>query len=322
MMFSKPVIKLNAKVFSSTYGKTKEELLCDETVWGANMLTLEDDMLTVKTDAVRIIPARSEEFKGHTFFEGASIRKIGDTYYFIYSSELNHELCYATSKYPDKGFVYGGTIVSAGDIGFHGRKEKESLNTVGTTHGSIEKINGQWYVFYHRLTHASDYSRQGCAEKIYIENDGSIKQVEITSCGLNDGLLKCEGKYPAIIACNISNGKMPRISNRKSRKPIPAVTFENGERFVANIDNGTEVAYKYFDFQKSSGKIVLDVFSAANGTISIFTGAVKISEISISKFGRRQIESDFEIKTSKKNSLKFRFSGKGKLNLYSFEFKE
>lgn len=101
MMFSKPVIKLNAKVFSSTYGKTKEELLCDETVWGANMLTLEDDMLTVKTDAVRIIPARSEEFKGHTFFEGASIRKIGDTYYFIYSSELNHELCYATSKYPD-----------------------------------------------------------------------------------------------------------------------------------------------------------------------------------------------------------------------------
>ena len=101
MMFSKPVIKLNAKVFSSTYGKTKEELLCDETVWGANMLTLEDDILTVKTDAVRIIPARSEEFKGHTFFEGASIRKIGDTYYFIYFSELNHELCYATSKYPD-----------------------------------------------------------------------------------------------------------------------------------------------------------------------------------------------------------------------------
>lgn len=150
MMFSKPVIKLNAKVFSSTYGKTKEELLCDETVWGANMLTLEDDMLTVKTDAVRIIPARSEEFKGHTFFEGASIRKIGDTYYFIYSSELNHELCYATSKYPDKGFVYGRTIVSAGDIGFHGRKEKDSLNAIGTTHGSIEKINGQ--IILHTLS--------------------------------------------------------------------------------------------------------------------------------------------------------------------------
>ncbi|MBQ9843673.1 MAG: hypothetical protein IJO31_05910, partial [Oscillospiraceae bacterium] len=27
------------------------------------------------------------------------------TYYFIYSSQQNHELCYATSKYPDRDFV-------------------------------------------------------------------------------------------------------------------------------------------------------------------------------------------------------------------------
>lgn len=87
-------------------------------------------------------------------------------YYFIYSSQKNHELCYAVSKEPDRNFEYGGTIVSTGDVGFDGRKEKDRLNVTGTTHGSIEFINGRWYVFYHRLTHASDYSRQACAEPI------------------------------------------------------------------------------------------------------------------------------------------------------------
>ena len=32
-------------------------------------------------------------FEGHEFFEASSIRKVGDTYYFVYSSILMHELC-------------------------------------------------------------------------------------------------------------------------------------------------------------------------------------------------------------------------------------
>ena len=42
------------------------------------MITLCDDMLTVKTDAVRIIPekVKGTTFEGHGFFEGSSIRKI------------------------------------------------------------------------------------------------------------------------------------------------------------------------------------------------------------------------------------------------------
>ena len=70
------------------------------------------------------------------------------------------------------------------------------MNMTGTTHGSIIEINGQWYVFYHRLTHKSDYSSQACAEPITISPDGSIKQVEITSCGLNGKPLRAEGRYP------------------------------------------------------------------------------------------------------------------------------
>lgn len=58
--------------------------------------------------------------------------------------------------------------MSNGDVGYKGRSFENKLNMTGTTHGSIECIDGQWYVFYHRLTHKSDYSRQACAEKIYI----------------------------------------------------------------------------------------------------------------------------------------------------------
>ena len=113
------------------------------------MVTLCDDMQTVESDAVRIIPEKTKgtSFENHAFFEGSSIRKINGMYYFIYSSQKNHELCYAVSRKPDADFEYGGTIVSTGDVGFDGRKEKDRLNVTGTTHGSIEFINGRWYVF-------------------------------------------------------------------------------------------------------------------------------------------------------------------------------
>lgn len=56
-------------------------------------------------------------------------------------------------------------------------------------HGCIECISGKWYIFYHRHTHRSTFSRQVCAEPITILPDGRIPQVEMTSCGLNGGPL-------------------------------------------------------------------------------------------------------------------------------------
>lgn len=178
-----------------------------------------------------------EGFEGHAFYEGSSIRKINDTYYFIYSSMRNHELCYATSKKPDRDFIYRGTIISNGDVGYHGRLEKDRLNMTATNHGSIECINGAWYVFYHRNTHGSMCSRQACAEPIQIETDGTIHQVEMTSCGLNGKPLMGRGIYPAAIACNLSNGKMPHLMMNKTVSTIPQITHEGEERFITNIKN-------------------------------------------------------------------------------------
>ncbi len=241
-----------AKIEAEMFGRTEEEILSyPDSIMGPVMAVLCDDMLTVKEEARHIIPykVKGTAFEEHPFFEASSMRKVGDTYYFIYSSWLNHELCYATSAYPDREFTFRGTIVSNADIGLDGREACDMLNMTGTTHGSIEQINGQWYVFYHRLTHKSDYSRQACAEKITILPDGRIPQVEMTSCGLNQGPLVAEGRYPAGIACNVTNGRMPHGCNSVHRDAFPNVTNAGEERFVGEISEGTLLGYKYFDMQ-------------------------------------------------------------------------
>ena len=168
-------------------------------------LQLDADMKTVKGEPKMIVPgeevARGSGFEGHEFYEASSMRKIRGRYYFIYSSRLSHELCWAVGDKPDGEFKYGGTIISIGDVGLHG--SKVAKNTLGNTHGSIVEINGENYIFYHRQTNRTQFSRQACAERIFIADDGRIEQVELTSCGLNGAPLLGEGEDRAAIACNL-----------------------------------------------------------------------------------------------------------------------
>lgn len=282
------------------FGKTREQILeyrkhpesCPsgdpndkDSINGAVMAVLEDDMLTVKEAPHHIIPykVKGTSFEAHPFFEGSSMRKVGDTYYFIYSSWQNHELCYATSKYPDRDFVFRGTVVSNGDVGYNGRTVKEKTNMTGTTHGSIIEINGQWYVFYHRLTHKSDYSRQACAEKISIDKDGSVKQVEVTSCGLNSGPLEAKSgcRYPAVIACNLTNGHMPHGSNSVYQTEFPNVTNIGEVRFIAEIEDGTLIGYKYFNFENVNTVSVTARIETAENKV-VYNGPIRIDERCVS----------------------------------------
>ncbi len=288
------------EIETGMFGKTREQILeyrkhpesCPsgdpndkDSINGAVMTVLEDDMLTVKEAPHHIIPykVKGTSFEAHPFFEGSSMRKVGDTYYFIYSSWQNHELCYATSKYPDRDFVFRGTVVSNGDVGYNGRTVKEKTNMTGTTHGSIIEINGQWYVFYHRLTHKSDYSRQACAEKISIDKDGSIKQVEVTSCGLNSGPLEAKSgcRYPAVIACNLTNGHMPHGSNSVYQTEFPNVTNIGEDRFIAEIEDGTLIGYKYFNFENVNTVSVTARIEAAENKV-VYNGPIRIDERCVS----------------------------------------
>ena len=127
-----------------------------------------------------IIPIeKTEDFPDEEglFFEACSPRKVGDTYYLIYSPKQGSRLAYATSDKPTGPFKYRGYIVDNG-VDYPG----------GNDHGSIVQINGQWYIFYHRMTNGTIMSRRGCAEKITILPDGTIPTVEMTSLGFEDSL--------------------------------------------------------------------------------------------------------------------------------------
>ena len=299
---------------------------------GAYCIELESDMLTVKAGPKLIIPKTGHgdatSFAGHEFFEASSMRKIGRTYYFLYSSINSHELCYATSDRPDGGYIYGGTIISNGDIYLNGRTEAERLNYTGNNHGSIVEINGQWYVFYHRQTNKHGYSRQACAEKMAIDQDGNIKQVEMTSCGLNDGPLMGKGEYGAYIACNLFSNQGAchyQNNNLKEYENHPFFTQsgtdreENGDQYIANMQDGSVAGFKYFNLQDTK-KISVQVRGAAKGEMVVLSGlkGSVIASIPIEAADKYQCFTG-ELKIEDEDSaLFFQFNGTGYLDFKSF----
>lgn len=237
---------------------------------GGTVVELEKDMLTIKGQPRPTIPgklfAKGTEFAEHGFYEASSPRKINGVYYLVYSSILSHELCYATSDSPMGTWHYGGTIVSIGDIGLDGITHASSRNFTGNTHGGLVCVKGQWYVFYHRQTNQQKCARQACAEKITILPDGSIPQVEITSCGLNDGPLPGKGTYEARIACNLrgAKGTYAYLQTRHKETEYPYFTQsggdreEDGDQYIANMKEGSVAGFKYFRFDGSEASILIE----------------------------------------------------------------
>lgn len=130
-----------------------------------------------------------------------------------------------------------------------------------------EKIAEQWYVFYHRQTNGNPYSRQGCAEKIEILADGRIPQVEMTSCGLNHGLLVGKGSYNAGIACCLlsKDGAAAYEAKRQISGIHPYFTQEGEDResnpgqYIANFCSWTDSEES--EFYRYKQEIISEVFS-------------------------------------------------------------
>ena len=247
---------------------------------GAMVTVLDKDMLTIKKAPAFIVPgtmyAEGTTFEGHAFFEAPSIRERNGIYYFVYSSQVMHELCYATSTSPEGPFTYGGVIVSNCDLGIGTYKEADKSACYGANnHGSIVEINGEWYIFYHRHTNNTWYSRQGCAEKIEFTDDGAIKQVEITSCGLNGGSLRDTDEYPSYIVCNIfsdkDDKKNPYVGQHRVARVIQDGRDGDHEpAYISWITDGTTLGFKYFDMKNVTG-ILLRVRGYGNGTFEVRT---------------------------------------------------
>lgn len=185
-----------------------------------------------------IIPVSEAE---NGFFEACSMRKVGDTYYLIYSPIKGSRLDYMTAKSPTGPFEYRGTIID------------NSIDyPAGNDHGSICCINGQWYIFYHRMTNNTITSRRACVERIEILPDGSIPQVEMTSLGFEDALNPYK-ITPADIACVLKGGCF--ITEH--------TVFD---RVITNIKHKCVIGYKYYDFGDDFSSKTMELSFKTKGT--------------------------------------------------------
>ncbi len=249
------------------YGYTSETIavkLGGSVSLGCMAVELAQDMLTVVSEPVVCLPrdvnTKGTGFEDHGYYEAPSMRKINGQYYLVYSSEVCHELCYAVSKEPTKGFVFGGVIISNADIGMNGRKDPVCLP--GNNHGGIVCINGQYYIFYQRHTQCTQFSRQGCAEPIRILPDGTIPQVGVTSSGLTGGALPAFGVWPAAYACHLTyKDSEEMLSYRNADSSVFPCIWEDTsvadeskrEQYIRNITDGTTIGFKYFSAENVSG---------------------------------------------------------------------
>ncbi|WP_343329608.1 family 43 glycosylhydrolase [Polaribacter staleyi] len=203
------------------------------------------------------------------FHEGSSIRKIGKKYYFVFADESRKGrptcLGYAISDSPMGPFTYKGVIIDN-----YGSDPK-----VWNNHGSIEKFNGQWYVFYHRSTHNTQRFRKVCVEPIQINRDGTINEVEMTSQGAGKPL-KATKIIEAEWACGLT-GNVYITSNKEADSAIEQ---------LSEIKNNDTAVFKYIDFNKKLKKFKIKTFNALGGLIEVRIDrpkGKKIAEVNISK---------------------------------------
>lgn len=303
---------------------------------GAMMTVLDADMLTVRRAPVFIAPSAvysaGSGYEGHEFFEAPSIRKVGSRYYFVYSSIRFHELCYAVSDHPDRGFRYGGVIVSNNDMHISGYKPAEKpMYYGGNNHGGMVRIGDEWYIFYHRHTNGTSFSRQAMAQRIEILPDGSIPQVEMTSCGLNGGPLIGKGEYPAYIACNLfcdtASAYTGSIAGNRfwADSALPRITQDgrDGDEepgYIMNISDSVTCGFKYFDC-KNVRRIEIRTRGYACGVYQVKTawdGPV-LGEIPV-QFANVWTKSGCDVSIPDGvQSLYFTYRGPGESALLSFE---
>lgn len=300
---------------------------------GPMVTVLDKDMLTVLNGPFTIAPSKpysqGSGYEGHEFFEASSIRRVGEKYYFVYSSVVCHELCYAVSDSPIEGFRYMGVIVSNNDIGIDKDKPAERpLAYGGNNHGGMELIGGQWYIFYHRHTNGTSYSRQGCAEPITLLPDGRILQVEMTSCGLNGGALSGRGYYPAYIACNLfcpTESSMSGGMGRWMPPEFPRITQEgkDGDEnpgYIDNMADGTVAGFKYFACEGIT-RVTVRVRGWNHGgrmQLLIHRDGDPIGEIPVEKSNEwKEYSAQIRIPDGVR-ALYFRFSGYGVISLAGF----
>ena len=218
--------------------------------WGqfaAKGAKLKDNMLEIDPETVTDSLVTE---KDHCFHEGSSMRKRNGIYYMVYSHlRKGRPTCigYSMSRSPLGPFRYGGVIVDNAGC------DPESWNN----HGSICEFDGKWYVLYHRTTNGSRSLRKVCIEPIAFDDDGTIREVEMTSQGAGDPL-DAFARIGAERACLVWGNT--RIRTRASDREE-----------LGGIRDGDYAVYRYLDFGEGADGFSVDVTPGDGGRIEVMT---------------------------------------------------
>ncbi|MEO8253597.1 MAG: hypothetical protein ABI554_04345 [Flavobacterium sp.] len=122
-----------------------------------------------------------EDLGTFNFFEASSIRKVGNKYVSIYSGysgpeygvgSSNSTLRYVIGDSPLGPWKSGGVLVdSRAPVLNRDGTAIVTTNAGHNTHGSIQEINGQWYVFYHRPPRGFGFARQAMVAPVKVTWD-------------------------------------------------------------------------------------------------------------------------------------------------------
>ena len=216
------------------------------------------------------------------FFEASSIRQVGNKYVMVFSGysgkeyglgNTNSALRYAYGDSPLGPWRSGGVLVdSRGVVLNEDGSRLITTNFAHNTHGSLQEINGQWYVFYHRPPRGFANARQAMVAPVKIEWDkkpvskgGQVRitgydpfavknewtakasdgneytGAEVTSEGFQIFGLPPYAYYSAGIACFLAGpGSNECMQDNHD--------VWNNSMDLAGLKNGTIIGYKYFGF--------------------------------------------------------------------------
>ncbi len=213
------------------------------------------------------------------FFEASSIRQVGNKYVMVFSGysgpdyglgSTNSALRYAYGDSPLGPWRSGGVLVdSRGVVPNEDGTKLITTNFAHNTHGSLQEINGQWYVFYHRPPRGFGNARQAMVapvkivwDKKKVADGGKVRIVaydpytkgnewtakasdgteytggEVTSEGFQIFGLDPYKYYSAGIACYINDNNAMQDQR----------DVWNNSMDLAGLKNGAIVGFKYFGF--------------------------------------------------------------------------
>ncbi len=213
--------------------------------------------------SLRLLPSVRSGNKYVTIYSGYSGREYG-------LGMTNSTLRYAYGDSPLGPWKSGGVLVhSRAPVLNQDGTHLETSNAAHNTHGSIEQINGQWYVFYHRPPRGFGNARQAMVAPIHVEWDekgcvgrrkssikgydpyakdgiwtakdaqgNEYKGAEVTSEGFHIFGLDPYQYYSAGFACYLSDV----VSSAR------CMGYLNNHASITNVKNGNIIGYKYFGF--------------------------------------------------------------------------